>query len=90
MAWPVIEVVSAQPFCQVEHSKKPVTRKPQCSLALLGPRTPHTHTLPKLAWVAGVIRGDGGEKLELGVEAVFVYERRRFVKIKVKVFHCFA
>lgn len=45
--WVVIEVVSAEPFCQVKHSKKPVTRKPQCSPALLGPCTPHM--LPKLA-----------------------------------------
>lgn len=43
-------------LCQVKHSKKPVTRKPQCSLALCTP-----HMLPKLAWMAGVIRGDGGE-----------------------------
>lgn len=32
-----------------------------------------------------------GGKLELRwVEAVFIYGRRRSVKIKVKVFHCFA
>lgn len=48
----------SEPFCQVKHSKKPMTRKPQHSLALLGPRTPHV--LPKLAWKAGVIRGDDG------------------------------
>lgn len=70
IAQPAIEVVSAEPFCQVKHSKKPMTRKPQCSLALMRPCTPHV--LPKLARMAGVIRGDGGWKLELGVEAVFV------------------
>ncbi len=88
MAWPVIEVVSAELFCQVKHSKKPVTRKPQCSLALLGPCTPHTRSLNWPGWLVWL--GEMGEKLELGVEAVFVYERRRFDKIKVKVFHCFA
>lgn len=52
----VIEVVSAGPFCQVKHSKEPVTRKPQSSHALLRPCPPHV--LPKLAWMAGVISGD--------------------------------
>ena len=37
-----------------------------------------------------VLEGVGRWGLELRVEAVFVYERRRFVKIKVKVFHHFA
>lgn len=59
IARPAIEVVSAEPFCQVKHSKKPMTRKPQRSPALTGPCTPHV--LPKLAWMAGVIRADGGE-----------------------------
>ena len=40
--------------------------------------------------LAGVINGDGavgGGEQELEVEAVFVYKTRRFVKMKVKLFH---
>lgn len=43
----------------------------------------------KLAWVTGAIKEDEGE-FGAGVETVFVYERRRFVKIKVLGFQCFA
>lgn len=84
IARPATEVVSVKPFCQVKHSKKPVTRKPQGSLALQG--TLHPTRAPQFGlggWLVWL--GEMGEK----AKAVFVYERRRFVKIKVKVFHCF-
>lgn len=45
---------------------------------------PHTCSLnwtERLVWL-----GEMGEKLK----SVFVYKRRRFIKIKVKTFHCFA
>lgn len=89
VAQPKIEVVSSETFCQVKHSKKPMTRKPHHSLPLRGPCTPHV--FPKLAWKTGVMRererqgGDGTQK----VEVVFIYEWRCFFEIKLKVFRCF-
>lgn len=76
----MIEVVSSETFCQVKHSKRPMTRKPHHSLPLQGPCTPHV--FPKLAWKT--LRderererrgGDGTQK----VEVVFIYEWRCFL-----------
>lgn len=74
IARPLIEVVSAEPFCQVKHSKKPVTRKPQCPLAPLGPCPPPPPHACSLNWPGCPVRlGKMRENLELGWSCVCLW-----------------